>query len=197
MIFARRHVNGLWNSLTLSAVAVGTLAAVGLTNEAGIAAPLPSIDPAMSSASLALDRAELDRNLARGATVETAEAAPVNAQELECMAKVVLHEAGGQTREGQLAVAQLMVARTEKEAFAPTICGVAAQRGQFFDVESYNPRQDKAWETAVAVSIEALNGSSGKVAPGALFYHSSASKPTAFFRTRQRIASIGGNTFYR
>ena len=186
----------LAKGLTLLALAVP--ATIGIAAQAGNAAPLPSIDPTFADAILTFDRASLDRNLAAGgaAPVATNAAAP-DARELECMAKVVHHEAANQPRAGQLAVAQLMVNRRQSGRFADTICGVAAQRGQFFDVDRYTPRQDARWAMAVAVSMEALAGTSQPVVPGALFYHASYQKTPGFFRSRQRVASLGGHIFYR
>src|SRR4051812_2159851 len=70
------------------------------------------------------------------AAVPTTQAAPD--AELNCLAKIVLHEAGNQSRTGQLAVAQVVMNRVHSGRFASTICGVAMQRGQFFNVHAYN-----------------------------------------------------------
>lgn len=118
--------------------------------------------------------------------------------ELECMAKVVLHEAGNQPRAGQLAVAQLIVNRVESGRFADTVCGVVNQPGQFFQTSRYNPRRDTAaWASAVAVSREASAGQSADVAPGAMFFRAAYAAPTGFFRTRTRVATLGDHVFYR
>ncbi len=118
--------------------------------------------------------------------------------ELECMAKVVMHEAGNQSRAGQLAVAQLIVNRLESGRFADTVCGVVNQPGQFFQTASYNPRRDgEAWRTAVSVSREAREGRTADVAPGAMFFRAAYAAPTSFFRTRTRVVTLGDHVFYR
>jgi len=118
--------------------------------------------------------------------------------ELECMAKVVHHEAGNQSRRGQLAVAQIIMNRIESGRFADTICGVANQPGQFFRTASYNPdRNSDAWQSAVEVSREARDGRGDEVVPGALFFRATYASATSFFRTRQQVASLGGHVFYR
>lgn len=117
--------------------------------------------------------------------------------ELECMAKVVHHEAANQSRRGQLAVAQLIMNRVRSGRFADTICGVAHQRGQFFDTRRYHPRQDARWETAVEVSRQARDGAAPAVMPGAMFYHAAYQAPTGWFRTRTKLASLGDHIFYR
>ncbi len=118
--------------------------------------------------------------------------------ELECMAKVVLHEAGNQPRRGQLAVAQVIMNRIGSGRFPTTACGVANQRGQFFSTASYNPSRDSAqWESAVAVSRQARDGTADAVAPGALFYHAAYAAAGSFFRSRQRVVTLGDHIFYR
>lgn len=138
-------------------------------------------------------------------TFSTAKPAPASAAkltgldpELECMAKVVRHEAANQSREGQRAVAEIMMNRARSGRFPSTLCGVANQPGQFFDTASYNPRRDDArWRTAVEVSREVIAGEGQNVAEGAYFYHAAYQKPTRFFRTRQQILAMGDHIFYR
>ena len=110
------------------------------------------------------------------------------------MAKVVLHEAGRSSREGQLAVAQVIMNRMQSGRFAATICGVANQPGQFFHTASYNPPRSAAWQSAVAVARQVRDGDVEPVAPGALFFHAASA---GAFRNHQRVAMLGGNVFYR
>ena len=117
--------------------------------------------------------------------------------DLECIAKVVLHEAGNQPRDGQLAVAQLIMNRVESGRFADTACGVANQPGQFFNTAAYNPRRDARWDTALEVAREAMDNVGAEVVPGALFYHATYQQAPRFFRTRARVMTLGGHVFYR
>ena len=126
-----------------------------------------------------------------------AESAAVDA-ELECMAKVVHHEAGNQSRRGQIAVAQTIMNRIESGRFASTICGVANQPGQFFRTSSYNPdRSGAQWKSALSVAREVRSGDTAEVAPGALFFRASYASATRFFRGRQQVATLGDHVFYR
>lgn len=118
--------------------------------------------------------------------------------ELDCMAKVVHHEAANQSRQGQLAVAQLIMNRLESGRFADSICGVVNQRGQFFNTHAYNPRRDTAtWAMAMSVSREARDGVTADVVPGAMFYHASYQPAPRFFRSRPRAGTLGDHIFYR
>lgn len=122
-------------------------------------------------------------------------AAAPDPRQVECMAKVILHEAGARAGTGQIAVAQVVRARVKSGRFAADACGVAKQRGQFFDVDAYNPPRGAAWTRAVAVATDALNDVGEQVAPGALFFHSAAA--TRNLGAHVRVALIDGNVFYR
>jgi N-acetylmuramoyl-L-alanine amidase len=118
---------------------------------------------------------------------------------IDCIAKVVRHEAANQSEKGQLAVAQLIINRTRVGSrFGQTPCAVVNQRGQFFNTDSYHPdRSSGAWTRAVAVSRDAVQNVSPAVAPGALFYHAAYHAPPRFFHGRQRVAVLGDHIFYR
>ncbi|HWW63251.1 MAG TPA: cell wall hydrolase [Sphingomonadaceae bacterium] len=118
--------------------------------------------------------------------------------QLECMAKVVHHEAANQSFEGQLAVAQLIMNRVESDRFPDTPCDVANQPGQFFATASYHPnRHSETWASAVEAAHEALAGTASDVSEGTYFYHAAYQPATAFFRTRTRVMKIGDHIFYR
>src|ERR1044072_5698410 len=107
--------------------------------------------------------------------------AEIDADELECLAKVVLHEAGNQSRTGQLAVAQVVMNRVRSPRFPDTVCDVVMQRGQFFNVHPYHPRSDPRRATAVEAPRDALSGESEPVIGNALFFH--AASAASFRRT--------------
>jgi spore germination cell wall hydrolase CwlJ-like protein len=117
--------------------------------------------------------------------------------ELECMAKVVHHEAANQSLQGQLAVAQLILNRVKSPLFPKTICKVVNQRGQFFSTKAYAaPVSSPRWRTSVAIARIARIDDLPAVAPGALFYHASYVTPSWSHR-RVKVARIGANVFYR
>ena len=118
--------------------------------------------------------------------------------DLICLAKVVVHEAGNQSRAGQMAVAQVVMNRLNdpRRRFGRTICGVIMQRGQFFNVHAYNPsRTNQRWRTALEVAREARDGTAEPVMAGALFFHAAYARVS--FRGRTRIGRLGDHVFYR
>jgi spore germination cell wall hydrolase CwlJ-like protein len=149
------------------------------------AAPTPVVQP------LPAETAAVE-----AAPTETADAdvANLDKSEVECVAKVVVHEAGNQPHKGQQAVAQVIRARMKSGRFASSACGVVKQRGQFFNVDAYDPpRNNGRWNTAVDIAKRTLAGKDEDVAPGALFFHSAG----ASFPKRTRVAQIADHTFYR
>ncbi|HYG29946.1 MAG TPA: cell wall hydrolase [Allosphingosinicella sp.] len=114
--------------------------------------------------------------------------------ELNCLARVILYEAGAESRAGQLAVAQVVINRTRSGRFPRTICGVINQRGQFSAIRSFRAPGGARWARALAVAREARSG--GRVASvgNALFFHA---RHVRAFRGRTRVAQLGGHIFYR
>ncbi len=138
---------------------------------------------------------EFDRDQAAPADEQPAALA---ATDVECMAKVVMHEAGSEPRDGKVAVAQTLVNRLAAGRFGGSICQVANQPGQFFNTAAYRPDRDgEGWTDAVAVARAVLSGAEDVVAPGAMFFRAAASPASGFMRTRQRVAEIGAQVFYR
>ncbi len=117
--------------------------------------------------------------------------------ELECMAKVVHHEAANQSLRGQLAVAQLILNRLKSPLFPKTICAVVNQRGQFFQTRAWPaPVHSPRWHTSVAIARIAREANMPEIAPGALFYHAAFVTPP-WSKRRVKVGRIGENVFYR
>jgi spore germination cell wall hydrolase CwlJ-like protein len=192
--------------------ATGTLVAAGMgfaaiSGSPAQSASLPSISYNVDT--LAPAEATLQPAVA---TVQPALATPaeqpvatkavdaVDADALECMAKIVHHEAGNQPRQGQIAVARTLLNRIKSGKFGTTVCEVANQHGQFFDTTSYQPSRDSdSWTSAVDVSRAVLRGDEDTqdVAHGAMYFRAAYKPASSFFRSRQRVGAIGDHIFYR
>ncbi|WP_164156857.1 cell wall hydrolase [Sandarakinorhabdus rubra] len=120
-----------------------------------------------------------------------------NQRHVECVAKVVHHEAANQPLKGQIAVAQVLVNRVNK-GFGKDVCAVANQPGQFFRLNRYHPDRDSSsWSRAVDVARAVLAGEARDHSNGALFFHANWASLNGFFRTRTRVASVEDHDFYR
>jgi spore germination cell wall hydrolase CwlJ-like protein len=196
-------------AVALGAVALSGTAMVpfayalaGASGQAQIApqpAPVatPALLPRPEAAPAAIGEPAVDEDAA--APAEAAPSPPASQvvdAELTCLAKVVVHEAGNQSRQGQMAVAQVVMNRVNdpRGRFGRTICGVIMQRGQFFNVHAYNPPRNARWRTAVEIARQARDGDHPPVIGNALFFHAAYAAP---FRGRQRVGRIGDHVFYR
>lgn len=132
------------------------------------------------------------------AETESADPAPVlNPRHVNCIAKVVHHEAANQPRKGQIAVAHVMLNRV-KRGFGSDVCKVANQPGQFFRLSRYHPDKKSAtWAAAVDVARTVLAGDARDHSKGALYFHATWAKPDRFFRGRTKLARLEDHDFYR
>jgi spore germination cell wall hydrolase CwlJ-like protein len=164
------------------------------------AASDPIVSPTLSDPAFLARTANLVKPevLQRLVSLRTAHPRPAGPA-VQCMAKVVYHEAANQALAGQLAVAQVILNRADGgPTFPRSVCGVVNQRGQFFETRRFKaPSSDLArWRVAIAIAFIAQERRLAQVAPGALFYHAAYVLP-AWSRKHQRIARIGDQIFYR
>jgi len=119
-------------------------------------------------------------------------------EETDCLARAVYWESKGEPLTGQLAVADVIINRSQSGRFASTICGVVRQRGQFSFVRGgyipAAPQGSRDWHTAVAIAQIARQDLAGDAAPRALFFHARSVHPG--WRLT-RVASVGNHVFYR
>jgi spore germination cell wall hydrolase CwlJ-like protein len=120
--------------------------------------------------------------------------AGVSEAEMTCLTRVILYEAGAESRAGQLAVAQVVLNRMRSGRFPRTICGVINQRGQFSAIRSFQPARNARWERAEGIAQAALDGERAPGVGSALYFHAAHASA---FRGRTRVARLGNHIFYR
>lgn len=118
--------------------------------------------------------------------------------ELRCLAIGVYYESKGEPLAGQLAVADVILNRSQSGRFPGSVCAVLKQRGQFSFVRGGRLPQvntgSRAWKTAVAVARVAENEAWKSPTDGALFFHARYVSP----RWRlAKVGSVGNHVFYR
>lgn len=120
-------------------------------------------------------------------------------EEQDCLANAVYFEARGEPIEGQLAVAEVVLNRTQSGRYPQTICEVVTQPWQFsFVRRGIIPRADRssaAWQRAVAVARIAEAGASRLLPRSVLWYHADYVAPT-WGRRLDRTTKIGLHIFY-
>jgi spore germination cell wall hydrolase CwlJ-like protein len=136
----------------------------------------------------------LDALVAEQASAETQGA------EQDCLANAVYFEARGESLQGQLAVAEVVLNRAASGQYPATLCGVVVQRSQFSFVRRGRiPQADRAsdaWRRAVAVAKIAGERMMPRLLPAScLWYHASYVSPR-WGRRLAQSARIGLHIFY-
>ena len=120
--------------------------------------------------------------------------------EANCIATAVYFEARGESLEGQLAVAEVVLNRARSGRYPATWCGVVTQHAQFSFVRGgvipAANRSSEAWKRAVAIARIAQQGSNRLLAPNVLWYHANYVSPS-WGRRLARSSVIGAHIFYR
>jgi spore germination cell wall hydrolase CwlJ-like protein len=118
--------------------------------------------------------------------------------DMKCLAGAVYFESKGESLEGQLAVARVIINRVKSGRFANSMCGVVYQPGQFSFVRGHGmpaiPTASESWREAVAIAQIAMQDGWNSKAEGALFFHARRVSPSW---GKRQLASIDNHIFYR
>jgi spore germination cell wall hydrolase CwlJ-like protein len=128
--------------------------------------------------------------------------------DLQCLAENIYFEARGEPLEGQYAVAEVTLNRTQARHFPHTVCAVVHEMRwdpgrkrivadfSWTELGGLSPQDGTAWKRAITVATAVYDDVHDPIAPGALFYHSTKVRP-GWARTRTAITTIGNHIFYR
>ena len=121
-------------------------------------------------------------------------------EQTNCLATAVYFEARGESAEGQLAVARVVMNRAASGRYPPDWCSVVKQHAQFsfvrhgefpsVDTNSY------AWQKAEAVAQLAVANVVPSLSNDVLWYHANYVAPT-WRRSLVEVQQIGAHIFYR
>ena len=121
-------------------------------------------------------------------------------QETSCLATAVYFEARGESLEGQLAVAHVVMNRAASGRYPPDWCSVVKQPAQFSFVRHGEfPSVDTncdAWRKAEAIAELAASNIVPSVSSDVLWYHADYVAPS-WRRNLQEVQQIGAHIFYR
>ena len=187
----------------LGVPAIAAPQSLSVTPDAGQAAQAPVQAVRSAAADIAREAASLHRNgWPLYALVDRyAAGAPLD-QEANCMAVAVYHEARGETLDGQLAVARVIMNRAASGKYPTTWCGVVKQPWQFSFVNprtGYMPGVDEgsaSWRKALGVTRLAMSNAVPSLSTDVLWYHANYVSPS-WGRRLTRVSQIGAHIFYR
>jgi len=129
-------------------------------------------------------------------------------RELGCLALNIYHEARGEPKEGQIAVAKVTMNRVASRRYPDTICRVVYQkkwdriRKRYVSAFSWTelpPAKEldrKTWERALQIAKTVYYDQQPSRLDGALFYHAVHIRPS-WAGKKTRIAKIGRHIFYK
>jgi hypothetical protein len=154
-------------------------------------------------------RAIMLQTVLRGPSATVEPAAPaepqIDARQHNCLAQAIYYEARGETQQGQVAVAEVIMNRVRSRAYPNSICGVVYQGSQrsigcqfTFTCDgslAQRPR-GRAWDRAQRVASAVMLGYTRPLTNNATHYHTTAVNPvwnSGLVETTQ----IGVHKFYR
>jgi spore germination cell wall hydrolase CwlJ-like protein len=128
-------------------------------------------------------------------------------RQLTCLAQNIYHEAGSESFNGKVAVAQVTINRANNGKFPSTICGVVHQKTQIADkticqfswvcdpMARGRRVYSAAWRESQAIARRVLLDGLRLESLGteALYFHNARVRPNWGL---ERIDRIGGHTFY-
>jgi N-acetylmuramoyl-L-alanine amidase len=121
-------------------------------------------------------------------------------EEANCIAVAVYHEARGESLEGQLAVARVIMNRAASGQYPTSWCGVVKQPWQFSFVQNGRlPSVDEgsiSWHNAVGITRLAINNAVPSLSNDVLWYHANYVAPS-WGRRLTKVSQIGAHIFYR
>lgn len=124
---------------------------------------------------------------------------------IACLTAAIYYEAGRQPREGQEAVAQVVLNRVRHPAFPKSVCGVVYEGAaratgcQFSfacDGSTRRAPLPARWTAAEAVALAALEGHVAAQVGASTHYHALSVSP-AWRTTLVETARLGAHVFYR
>lgn len=183
------------NDPTGTAIAVASLPLPAIVLAVIAAGHAPTAIPSRS-ASVTIPVPALVRPKAEPA--DRVDVAAYSRAEIRCLARAMWNEAGNQSREGKIAVAEVVIARSKDRRWKGSLCQTIRMAAQFSFVRNGRtvPLDDP--KTAQSMMDLARAVAAGKVssrAKGALYYHADYAHPVWRHGLRRKIA-IQTHVFY-
>lgn len=172
-----------------------------------VSQPVPATVPATpaiaAAAAVAREAAWLaDGGWHLGALVDRFSTGTPLDEEANCIAVAVYHEARGESLQGQLAVARVIMNRAASGKYPASWCGTVKQPWQFSFVNprtGYMPGVNEAsaaWRKALGVTRLATANAVPVLSTDVLWYHADYVAPS-WGRRLTRVNKIGTHIFYR
>ena len=129
----------------------------------------------------------------------------IDARQLGCLSEAVYYEARGETYQGQVAVAEVVMNRLRSKAYPKSVCAVVYQGSersigcQFTftcDGSVHRRPRGQAWDRAQQIALQVMQGFARPITAHATHYHTDSVDPiwsSGLIETTR----IGSHVFYR
>ena len=166
-------------------------------------APAAIVQTAQAAPDVAREAAWLNKNgWPLYALVDRYAAGAPLSDEANCIATAVYHEARGESLEGQLAVARVIMNRAASGKYPASWCRTVKQPYQFSFVNPhtgalpYTDTNCDSWRKAVGVTRLAVANAVPSLSTDVLWYHADYVAPS-WGRRLTQVSKIGAHIFYR
>lgn len=128
-------------------------------------------------------------------------------KDVTCLALNIYHEARGEPKAGQYAVANVTLNRVKSRHYPNDTCAVVFQKNwdkrrrryvsafSWTELDYRSNRNTKEWKQALKIAESVYGGSTKTNAKDALFYHANYIKPR-WAKNKKSVARIGKHIFY-
>ena len=116
-----------------------------------------------------------------------------------CLAMNIYHEARGESIEGQYAVAHVTMNRVNDRRWDDNVCDVVYQPKQFswtHTIMDHTPKDKKAWAIANEIALATLDGRVPDNTSDSTHYHAEYVNPF-WANDYEEVTQIGTHIFYR
>jgi spore germination cell wall hydrolase CwlJ-like protein len=166
---------------------------------AGGLSAVPSAEAATAIRRVALTRAQIVDLVVRRLGLRDPARAPEVLRQANCLAYAIYFEARGESRLGQIAVAQVVLNRLRHPRYPKTICAVITDAGQFpWVTGDLTIRSNAQYRLARSIALHVMAGIFADPTGGSTHFYAPALVGAPAWATEAAFTvTIGGHMFFR
>lgn len=185
----------------LAIVGAGVLTAIGLlVANILVLSRIGDIDHKLEKTEDSIEEIKQEIDVIKEVVFDSGQRVNITQRERECLTKNIFHEAGVESFEGKIAVAQVTFNRLNSGRWGNDICSVVYAKKQFSWTLSQrkvneNPK-GKLWRDSIAAKNAFLSGLRVKNLEKSKHYHTDYIKKPYWSKEKSVAARVGQHIFY-
>jgi len=120
--------------------------------------------------------------------------ARVDTDDLECLERAMFFESNRSSRDGLVAVGNVVMNRVQSDAYPDTVCGVVGQKNQFAPGVMSRAMSASGLPTVQEAAISVMLGERHPMIGDAKFFHQAGHRFS--YDNMNYVVTAGGNAFY-